>query len=187
MILALFLAGLEPQATTASLATARHAPVPAGDSDRWFTPETYPAAALRARVSGTVVFTVRVDAQGARIDCAVTMSSGSPSLDKGTCAIVMQRGHFIPAQDSAGRAIAGRFSSHVQWVIPPPAPGTVLVTISGKDHRTCAFPLRGQTRHLDPALCRKMALALIKAGAPIDVPVSVKIPTKPGAVLPVGH
>ncbi len=73
---------------------------------------------MREQASGAVTFTVDVDPGGAPVKCTVRTGTGSPSLDDGTCAIVMQKGRFIAGRDAAGQAIAGQFTGRVRWQMP---------------------------------------------------------------------
>lgn len=88
----------------------------------YFTTMDYPAAARRAGEQGTVGFTAAVDPTGRVTACAITASSGSPSLDYATCAIISRRARFTPAQDGAGRAVADRIEARTRWVLPPAPP-----------------------------------------------------------------
>jgi hypothetical protein len=162
-------------------------PRPEGNIASWFSNDDYPTQALREQASGPVTFMVDVDAAGAPVKCTVTTGTGSPSLDDGTCAIVMQKGRFIAGRNPAGQAIAGQFTSRVRWQMPDTLKPGVLMTISGADNSVCTFELEGKTRHLNPDMCRGLAFALVKGGRPLDKPVFIEIPDVPGAVLPEGE
>jgi protein TonB len=79
------------------------------------TGDDYPAEAMRNGAQGTVGFTVAVDATGQVTGCTIDAGSNDASLDRATCDIVRQRAHFRAARDSAGRAVAGRFSATLAW------------------------------------------------------------------------
>lgn len=71
----------------------------------------YPEAAKRARLQGVVdvLFTVHTD--GRVSGCRIDHSSGSPDLDRLTCALTEQRLLYNPALDASGKPteeIAGR-------------------------------------------------------------------------------
>jgi protein TonB len=71
----------------------------------------YPEAAKRARLQGVVdvLFTVHTD--GRVSGCRIDHSSGSPELDRLTCALTEQRLLYNPALDASGKPteeIAGR-------------------------------------------------------------------------------
>lgn len=82
------------------------------------TEDDYPKAALRKEEQGTVVIALDVDATGTPRGCAVTRSSGSASLDQGTCQLFKERARFSPARDRRGRAVAGTWHGKpVTWRI----------------------------------------------------------------------
>ena len=85
---------------------------------RLFSDDDYPAAALRAREQGRVVYRLRIGPDGRVTDCDVRWSSGSASLDAATCRIVSRRARFAPARDSAGRPIPDQRDGDVLWVLP---------------------------------------------------------------------
>lgn len=125
--------GMEQARATAArqreaLATIRRAPpppdtaAPIGDVGRWVGPDDYPAAAIRAGEEGRVRVTLAIGADGRPTGCSVARSSGSWSLDNGTCLTMMRRGRF----GRAGRNEVGsrpgevrRWTSPlVRWVLP---------------------------------------------------------------------
>lgn len=101
-------------------ATAAQAidPHPATSPTAWMAISDYPSAALAGHQEGTVGFALQVDSAGNVQSCSIIQSSGSPSLDEGTCALLKIRAKFEPARDAGGHAVAGTFASHVQWVYP---------------------------------------------------------------------
>jgi len=103
------------------------APAPAPDAAplrptawpfRLFTDEDYPAAALRAREQGRVVYRIEIGPDGRVSGCAVRRSSGSASLDAATCRIVRSRARFAPARDGAGRPVRDHRDGDVLWRLP---------------------------------------------------------------------
>lgn len=68
----------------------------------------YPASSLRNGEQGKVSYEVVVDQAGKATSCAVTTSSGHPTLDEAACHEIM-RLRFRPATDDAGLAVAGTF------------------------------------------------------------------------------
>jgi len=86
----------------------------------------YPAAALRAGEQGSVAFRLAIDASGRVTDCTVTGSSGSPTLDAATCAIIRERARYAPATDSDGRPTAGTDVGRVTWALPADEPAAPL-------------------------------------------------------------
>jgi len=105
--------------TAAALNPSSTAPQPKPlNENAWILPEDYPAPAMRGAEEGRVAFRLAVDTTGAVIDCAVTASSGSALLDVHTCDLMRLRARFEPARDDSGRAIAGEYSSTVDWTLP---------------------------------------------------------------------
>jgi TonB family protein len=93
-------------------------PHPATSPGSWMAISDYPADALAKHQEGTVRFALGVDPAGTVRSCTILASSGSPSLDEGTCALLRSRAKFDPGRDGSGHAVAGTFISHVQWVYP---------------------------------------------------------------------
>ena len=100
----------------ASLATRNMAgaPIPFSFVDT-VTDNDYPLDAIRRRESGTVEYDVDVSAAGQPLGCTVTRSSGSASLDRRTCELVMTRGAFIPASDGAGGRRRATYHARFTW------------------------------------------------------------------------
>jgi TonB family protein len=97
-------------AASAAIADRRQ-PMPEGSPGRWFSPDSYPLAALRAGEEGRVRVRVAIDSNGSPIGCRVAQSSGHPALDNGTCGVVMAQGHFVPVTNRAGQALAAIWES----------------------------------------------------------------------------
>jgi TonB family protein len=114
-------------------------PHPATSPGSWMSIADYPAGAMARHQEGSVGFRLQVDPSGVVQSCSVTNSSGSSSLDEGTCALLKSRAKFDPARDSNGHAVAGTFASHVQWVypqvVPAPAAEPQAVEIHGSERR----------------------------------------------------
>jgi TonB family protein len=83
-----------------------------------FADKDYPKAARRAGVSGRVKVLATIDPLGRVRECTIVTSSGNADLDAGTCQLVKRRGRFIPATDAQGRAVAGQFTTGVNWQLP---------------------------------------------------------------------
>jgi len=81
-----------------------------------FAMETdYPAAALRRHEQGTVGYRIEIDATGAVAACTIVQSSGSASLDSGTCDLFRSRARFTPARDAEGRAVPDYYVGRITW------------------------------------------------------------------------
>jgi len=193
MMLPVLLMLIAPQTETPAAAPASvaapdpAAPRPDGDMGAWFSGDVFPTQAVQEPASGTVYYMVDVDADGAPVKCTVTKSSGSPSLDKRSCEILMQKGRFIPGRDAAGRAIAGQYSQRVKWDSRETPGVWVMMTVSGPDNGVCSVDLDGKTRYLDPTACRGLAGALVEGGQALDKPISIRLSDVAEAILPEGQ
>jgi protein TonB len=77
---------------------------------RGITSRDYPTAIRQSWPRGAGVFLrLRIEANGRPSRCDVMRGFGNPSADQWTCTLVMQRGVFRPARDSAGRPVAAWF------------------------------------------------------------------------------
>ena len=101
----------------------RRGPAPAQrarrDLNSYFSMADYPARARRGREEGVVGFHLGIDPNGRVRDCTITRSSGSPSLDAGTCLILRGRARYVPAVTAAGTPVNGSDDGHVTWRLPP--------------------------------------------------------------------
>ena len=99
----------------------------------WVSDEDYPLGAIQREASGTVSFTLDIDARGVPTRCTVT-GPADPELDQRTCEIFMTRARFQPALDAHRRAVPGSISSRMRWVLPeeqpaPFAPAHLVIAI----------------------------------------------------------
>lgn len=85
--------GADPAAMTV---LAPNAPVAT-----WFSRDSYPRAALQARETGHVIAMVTVNARGLPLACRTVATSGSATLDAGTCAIIRSRARYPHAASGA--------------------------------------------------------------------------------------
>lgn len=88
------------------------------DLPSWLSMSDYPTEARTNGQSGSVRVNIDVDETGKVQRCLVTRSSGHDALDEGTCRLVSDKGKFVPATDSAGKMVAGRFTWSMQWAMP---------------------------------------------------------------------
>lgn len=79
--------------------------------------DDYPAAARRARHTGTVVVRYAVGTDGKVNDCVLLVSSSSRHLDSATCYLV-RRWRFEPAIDAEGRPVSALRVQTVTWTLP---------------------------------------------------------------------
>lgn len=124
MIELLFAAGLMV-AQSVSPATAAVAPQLRNAEDV-ITYSDYPEEALRLREYGITSIVLQVTAQGSISACAVTESSGSPTLDRKTCAVYVKRARFTPATDATGQPIAAEFRAGTSWGVEDHQPSTLM-------------------------------------------------------------
>lgn len=99
-----------PNGQTKSLA---HQPWPKGDPRTWVSNSDFPASAKGDK--GATTFRLDVDATGQVTACEIVKSSGSVTLDRATCSLMTTRGRFVPAQDDAGKPIAGTHVQTMRW------------------------------------------------------------------------
>jgi len=121
-----FLSSLASTAATSQM-TSVPAPVPASASDTNeaakprpigpFPLSEYPLEAIRLHQQGKVVMTLSVNATGRVTGCEIAASSGSPSIDKASCAELRQV-RFAPATDVNGNAIDGSVTMPMTWRLP---------------------------------------------------------------------
>lgn len=105
-------------AALAAQANGAAGPSPRAPIARYISIDDYPSAALLARQQGRVSVRLGVSAAGRVTECAVTVSSGAAILDASTCRLLRSRVRFEPARDARGAAVAGTYSTHVDWALP---------------------------------------------------------------------
>lgn len=89
-----------------------------GNPGRFFGPDAYPPAAIRAEAQGRVVAALTVGPDGRVSGCSVTTSSGNSDLDDATCRIARSKVRFTPAKDDAGNPTSSSYTLPVRWVLP---------------------------------------------------------------------
>jgi hypothetical protein len=92
----------------------RGAPLPLTAAS-WVSDADFPADALRRGETGVTVYEARVSAAGQPVGCTIFSSSGSASLDRRTCDIILARGRFIPSVDAAGAGTSGVHHGRIIW------------------------------------------------------------------------
>jgi TonB family protein len=130
MMIALFLA-IALQATPAA---APVRPVPANDPATWVSINDYPREALEKHQEGAVGFSLEVGPAGYVQSCRITQSSGAPTLDAATCALVFVRARFDPVRESA--TPTSIYASRIRWSYPAkiedPARSQAAVELRGR-------------------------------------------------------
>lgn len=86
--------------------------------EEWLGPDTYPVEAIRNGEEGRVVVALSIDATGKPVSCRNDVESGSPTLDRETCEIVLTKGRFEPARDHRGRPVAVQYFMPIRWKLP---------------------------------------------------------------------
>lgn len=117
VLLAVLLA-VQAAASPAAPPAATPPPAPARPTDwpfRLFSPDDYPAAALRTRAEGRVVYRLEIRPDGRVGRCDVRISSGSAALDQSTCRIVRARARFPVARDGEGNPVPDSREGEVVW------------------------------------------------------------------------
>jgi hypothetical protein len=92
-------------------------PVPI-DPVMWVSNDDYPLEAIRFGQQGSTGIRIIADREGAPTSCVVVFSSGSQRLDGVSCDVVAKRGHFLPAKDRKGQAVAGAVRRNIIWRLP---------------------------------------------------------------------
>jgi protein TonB len=91
---------------------------PRGNPGNWISTADYKTSWIRRGFTGTARFTLQIDASGKVSGCTITGSTGHAPLDRATCQLLEARAIFNPAKGSDGTAVAGSYSSSVNWTIP---------------------------------------------------------------------
>lgn len=89
-----------------------------GEPGRWVTNDDYPSREATLDHEGLTRVRLGVGTNGRVTDCAVTASSGWPTLDQATCTWLTRRARFDPATDSAGEVTTGSYNTSVRWRLP---------------------------------------------------------------------
>ena len=85
---------------------------------------------------GVAYFELIVSPAGDIEQCRILESSGFDVLDRLTCSLISQRGHFRPALDQAGQPVASTWINRVRWARPghtwevPPRRADLLLTVT---------------------------------------------------------
>jgi protein TonB len=79
---------------------------------------SYPPDALKRKEEGSVGVAVRTDRNGTMTDCEVTRSSGFPSLDRASCAMLLAYGRTKPFLSADGRRVQHAQDGTVVWRLP---------------------------------------------------------------------
>ncbi|HVI98781.1 MAG TPA: energy transducer TonB [Sphingomonas sp.] len=106
-------AGGSGDGTGAGLAvSARHVSGTIGRAD-------YPREARKAGLTGVVIVTLSVGADGRVTGCAIARSSGTTVLDETTCRLARARFRYTPARAADGRAVTSLAGWKQEWWFDP--------------------------------------------------------------------
>jgi TonB family protein len=89
-----------------------------GASHQDFMSKHYPPKALANGEQGQVAFSIDVDGGGRIERCAITQSSGYPTLDRETCDFLVRYGGFEPARDTKGLKMRSTKTGLINWTLP---------------------------------------------------------------------
>ena len=95
--------------------TAADAP-PAGSLSVPISDKDYPIEALKLAQEGETTVELVIDKQGRVRECSVIASSGSPWLDAGTCAVMMDKGRFTYAAGT--KPTKSVLTQRLTWKLP---------------------------------------------------------------------
>jgi TonB family protein len=105
------------QANASRIATDDYQPPRLLNWNKIITPNDYPLDSMRNDEYGIVSTYAEVSPKGNVTGCTVTESSGYPTLDKQTCALILKRATFEPAKDGNGNPIASYYRAAYVWLI----------------------------------------------------------------------
>jgi periplasmic protein TonB len=96
----------------------------------YFSPDDYPAMAIRMEAEGTTGFRVAIGPNGRVSECTVTRSAGNAPLDAATCRILRARLRYAPVGAPRGARAATSDEGWVRWRLPPDRPPPPAVETS---------------------------------------------------------
>jgi TonB family protein len=83
-----------------------------------FSTDDYPSSAIMKNEQGTAGVRYRIGVDGKVSDCRLVESSGSPTLDAQTCAIITKRVRYEPAKTKSGDPVPSIGFQRIRWEIP---------------------------------------------------------------------
>ena len=87
-----------------------------GDVRALFSPDDYPAAALRSGETGSVRAQLTIGTNGRVSGCTIVASSRSSALDQATCRVLRAKARFTPARDSNGQLTGDSYTTPpIKW------------------------------------------------------------------------
>jgi hypothetical protein len=138
---------LEMVLAVAAFAESFTGPEVTGNPASWMTNADYPQEALRKGEQAYPGFMLVVGTDGKPKNCQITSPSPYADLDRTTCALMMTRGRFKPALDSAGRPIISTYKNYAIWEIPAlrrgehPPYGDIILSVASLPKKLPKRPL----------------------------------------------
>jgi TonB family protein len=84
----------------------------------YFSSDDYPAQAVGQGEGGTASVVALIDEKGVVQDCMIDSTSGVPTLDAMTCAVIFKRMKFQPGIDKDGKPVRSFVMQRVRWEMP---------------------------------------------------------------------
>jgi len=105
-----------PEPVTNATATTEMRPAkPVDDMTEWFSASDIPTIYRGKSILAYVYFDLLVGSDGSVTKCAISHSSGYTDLDNQTCAVLVKRGKFFPAQSPDGKKEYGVVHDVITW------------------------------------------------------------------------
>ena len=105
-------------ASASALLIATSAGAVSSPGNQNFMSRHYPPGALAKGEEGQVGFSIDLTEEGRMEKCAITQSSGYPTLDRETCDFIVQYANFGAAQDSEGKKQRTTKTGFINWKLP---------------------------------------------------------------------
>ncbi len=91
--------------------------VPANSPGSWVTEDDYTEAARQRRSQGNAAVSFAIGADGRVNQCTLTHSSGDPTLDAQTCALIVRRARFKVPLSPVGAPLPVKGRTYVKWAL----------------------------------------------------------------------
>lgn len=96
-----------------------HGPVPRQSPANWIRSGDYPTLPLHAGEQAIIDFRLMVGQDGQPTACVIQSNiAASGNFARDSCALLMRRARFAPAQRADGTPVASYYANRVRWVIP---------------------------------------------------------------------
>jgi TonB family protein len=159
----LLLGFLSSLLATANVAASASAPAdstrPSANAE--FLAKNYPPESLQRGEQGRVGFQLTFEADGSLTGCAITHSSGVPTLDNGTCDMLALSARIEPARDAEGRRVRTVRTGYVDWKLPPN--GVRMAQASAAGGKSSADPLICKRTSVPGSIIKKIKRCMTKS------------------------